>query len=723
MPLAAALVTAVNAAAETTPVTYLAPGVDAENITESTRFYDAGKGYFYWDSHTDTTRALYGQTGDYSFLGELAKYITETEFSAEAFQPLKNDSATCWYNAGSNAIQYWQDSYAPFYKKDTQVRELPQGYTYARENLVDLAGTQSLRVNMAFYDAWPDQGNEGSAAFEWYLGGKSASSEPGGRYFSDYFAGRAASVSYSLYGAVGGISMEKVTTGILESFGLRKQDDGSLARVEEGLIPTLSAGNNAAAHALTCYGFTLGTDGLVDSLYIADSDDAIYRIEHVYLNVVKDAQGYERLLMFEDAEHTIGWRAEGQLMWGLTEIYRINTPDRLKTLYAQYHGAETPLEWNGESSLWSTETTFGWNVNIEGETYGSGFENGRIVQFGDTPGQRDISVEGAIQAAHMVMDAGSDYSFTGAEGASLRIGTLDKSGHGRACFTDLAIQADTLLLHETGLELLGAASLEIGGAVRISGGTVASTGNAAYNPGNADYRIGSAVMEVTADTDATLRNALDNVRLVNSGTGSLTVDAPITGSFSAEARCGDIAFINCGTGLTVNDFTLHAERTIGIYGATETTQEEETALLITGTLRAEAGARLNADLTLGTGSTLDVSGTGGLGLMLGSSLTLNTGISLSQKDMELIAKMSLNQTYGLFSGVDDLTLAGTDIFGSTDPVSVDAVGWFRGFQPMQYQICYDGSNVGLIRLIIPEPATSALALTALAALAARRRRK
>ena len=717
-PLLAALLAAVNAAAAE-PVTYLAPGVDAEDLAASTQFYDTGKGYFYWDSHTDTTRALYEQTGDYSFLGELAKYITETEFSAQAFAPLNNDSATCWYNAGSNAIQYWQNTYGAFYKGD---RPLPDGYTYAPENLQELAGTQGLQVNMQFYDNWTDTGGAATDAFDWYFGGRDTSGVDGGAFFRDYFYGANAWKSAYLFDGIGKFSMQKASDAIIAAFGLTL-GEGGLQRTEEGLVPTLSAGNNAAAHALTCYGFSLGEDGMLDSLYIADSDDATYQLEHVYVALSADGG---RLLMYEDAEHTRPWHGEGPLLWGVTGIYNIATPKALLDMYAEYSAADNPLLWNGEGAAWAATDTSpaqgAWDASVDGTPYRSNFQNGRIVRFCDTAGQRDITVQGPVATTHMLVDASCDYSFTGAEGASLRIGTLEKGGHGKARFTDLAILADSLLLHETGLELLGAASLEIGGAVRISGGEIASTGNTAYTPGNADYSMRNAAVEVTADTAATLRNGLDNVRLVNSGTGSLTVDASITGTFSAEARGGDISFINRGTGLSVNDLTLHAGRTVGVYRAQETTEEEETALLITGTLTAEADARLNANLTLGSDATLDVSATNGLGLMLGSALTLNPGISLSLKDMELIAKMSVNQTYGLFQGVDALTLAGLDR-PDTDPVFLDAVGWFRGLDEGHYFIQWNGDNVGMVCVCpIPEPATGTLGLLALAALAARRRK-
>ena len=723
-PLAAVLLPALcAAAAETASVTYLAPGVDVQDITASTRFYDVGKGAFYWNSHLPETEKLYNLTKDFSFMGELKEYVRQTHFSQEAFQNLIGDQFTCWYNAGSNAIQYWQDCYAPFYRRENQSGALPQGLTYNRDNLEVLAGTQSLRVNMAFYDTWDDVGGAATDAFDWYLSGNSEKPGSGG-YFQEYFGyGSQAGSSCGIYSSPGVISMEKVTKGIFESFGLVRKDDGILQPVEQGLIPTLSAGNNAAAHALTCYGFTLDADGVVNSLYIADSDDAQYRIEQVYLKVEGTA-GNERLLMFEDEACSQYWNMDGPLKWGITGIYHINTPDDLKTLYGKFHDPERPMEWNGETEYWSTDTTLGWDVEIDGETYTSGYENGRITRFTDKAEEFKIYVQGKVEAARMeVTNDDHDYKFTGAEGASLKLGTLDKSGGGALDFHGFAVTAESLRLHRDAISLNDGASLEIVDTVRVEGGSISNTADTEYCTDSREYTISNATVTVLGKGETTLRNTLDNVQLVNDGSGALTVDSDITGRFSMEAANGDITFLNRGAGITVQELSLAAEQTISVYSGGHVSEEEETDVIVTGRLTAGKDAKLIANLTLGKGATLDVSGADAMGLTLGSSLTLNPGMNLSQEDMALIAKMSGRDTYGLFTGVDELTLAGTDIINCKDPVSVDAVGWFHGFQPMQYYVCYDGSNVGLRCVPLPEPATGTLALLALASLTARRRRK
>ncbi len=444
VPLAVALLPALAAAAEDTTVTYLAPGVNVEKITDSTRFYDVGKGALYWYSHLSTTEELYNRTWDFSFMGHLGeRYVHQKEFNPNAFKDLVDDQFTSWYNAGSNAIQYWQDCYGPFFKRWEQWRDLPQGLTYDKNNLEALAGTQSLHVNMAFYNCWPDVGGLPSNAFEWYLSGNNG---PGrGGFFREYYDGIETCKECSVYASQGVVDMKQASEGIFGSFGLKQQADGTLQPVEQGLIPTLSVTNNSSVNVLTCYGFTLGEGGLVNSLYIANPDDMQYRIEHIYLKVV-ETDGFERLLMFEDEACTKNWHGDGNFKWGLTDIYHINTPDRLKELYGKYHDKDRPMAWTGESSYWSTDTTLGWDVEIDGETYTSGYENGRPVQFTDAAYEFKIYVQGEVEASSMkVVNDDYDYKFTLEKvgdilkPGTLKIDTLEKSGKGELRFINVPL--------------------------------------------------------------------------------------------------------------------------------------------------------------------------------------------------------------------------------------------------------------------------------------------
>ena len=102
---------------------------------------------------------------------------------------------------------------------------------------------------------------------------------------------------------------------------------------------------------------------------------------------------------------------------------------------------------------------------------------------------------------------------------------------------------------------------------------------------------------------------------------------------------------------------------------------------------------------------------------MGSELALSSGMSLSLSN-ELLERLFGGEEISLFTGVDALSIDGKDIAAGT---YMEATGIFTGLSDeYTYYMSYDGSSVNLS---IPEPTTATLSLLALAALAARRRRK
>ena len=172
---------------------------------------------------------------------------------------------------------------------------------------------------------------------------------------------------------------------------------------------------------------------------------------------------------------------------------------------------------------------------------------------------------------------------------------------------------------------------------------------------------------------------------------------------------------------------------------------------VNGTLKAKSGAALDSNLTLASGSTLDVRDTlttqqgeyagqtdyvGGLD-MLGNSLTLHSGTYLSDADRSALLSMQWGERYELAYNVDSLTLGDYTTEASFgykqgDEHNIEASQYFQNLQEDDYYLCYsgangvgpNGTNVGVFYIFkAPEPTTSTLSLLALAALAARRRRK
>ncbi|MCQ2371851.1 MAG: autotransporter-associated beta strand repeat-containing protein [Akkermansia sp.] len=198
--------------------------------------------------------------------------------------------------------------------------------------------------------------------------------------------------------------------------------------------------------------------------------------------------------------------------------------------------------------------------------------------------------------------------------------------------------------------------------------------------------------------------------------------------------------------VAVQDVTIGANGTLGVYKGTEATPStaNEGTLTIkdTKTLTAGEGAHLNANLVMDSGSTLNVSSEGGMqGLIMGSTVTLNSGSTLKVDGSDANAFLlnyfggSTTKLYTLFEGTegDPLQLyignqkIENDItFESWDKPFMDASTIYTNLQAQTYYLVYDhtSSNVGMVAIgFAPEPTTGTLSLLALAALAARRRRK
>jgi len=181
--------------------------------------------------------------------------------------------------------------------------------------------------------------------------------------------------------------------------------------------------------------------------------------------------------------------------------------------------------------------------------------------------------------------------------------------------------------------------------------------------------------------------------------------------------------------VTLTNLKLAGGTTLGIYknGVAQTAStDNEVTVTVTGTLTAEAGATLNANLVFRSGSTMHLDGT----LTMGSSVYLENGM--------LLEGTLLDTLYGsgiatLYDSVDQFYInnelwsdgdSWTGDEGSENVLNLftnlnrtDAVG-----NEYRYGLSYTGGNV-VLTANVPEPATATLSLLALAALAARRRRK
>ena len=236
-----------------------------------------------------------------------------------------------------------------------------------------------------------------------------------------------------------------------------------------------------------------------------------------------------------------------------------------------------------------------------------------------------------------------------------------------------------------------------------------------------------------------------NGTIEHASTGTTTISgsmANFNGNVDVEA--GVLNIMNAAS-VAVQDVTIGANGTLGVYNGTEATPgtTNEGTLTIQGTqtlTAAGAGATLNANVVMAEGSNLDVSGTGGMGLLMGSSVTINPGNNLTvdgSADVDSYLRNyfggDTHKLYTLFEGtagdplqlyIGDQKVENDITFTDWTKYDMDASTIYTNLQAQTYYLVYDGSNVGMVAIgLIPEPTTSTLSLLALCALAARRRRK
>lgn len=198
--------------------------------------------------------------------------------------------------------------------------------------------------------------------------------------------------------------------------------------------------------------------------------------------------------------------------------------------------------------------------------------------------------------------------------------------------------------------------------------------------------------------------------------------ATLEGLESLSAVNASMAEITAGDEMELQSLELGGGSSLGLFRSADHTvsTETETTLTVIDSLKVSgSGSVLNANLVMAEGSMLNLAGNS---LKLGSSLTLG-GVALDDTTVNLVKSLTVGSSLTLFTGVDELII-GSDSW--TGAMTTEASAAFSNAALDGYQLVYDGATSGKVSITtaaVPEPATTTLSLLALAALAARRRRK
>ena len=299
------------------------------------------------------------------------------------------------------------------------------------------------------------------------------------------------------------------------------------------------------------------------------------------------------------------------------------------------------------------------------------------------------------------------------EGATLAV----DSGAELTAATELSkssISLDSAEINGSGITVTDAATIRATGGNSIITATTTTT---LTNESTLTYDVaeGATLQSTGALTSETRGD------LVKMGTGSLQLNNGANRFDNIRVDAGEL-MVHGAEAYDLDNLQAATSASLGFYAGAVGNVETEAAVRVSGTADFGSGAQLNANLTLATGSVLNVADGG---LAMGSTLTLQEGVLLSDSVLVCINALSVGEHLTLFTGVDALELNGTEYASILETDAVLASSFFSNIGSDDYTIIYTGDAVGALSIAhtVPEPATTTLGLLALCGLVARRRRK
>ena len=255
----------------------------------------------------------------------------------------------------------------------------------------------------------------------------------------------------------------------------------------------------------------------------------------------------------------------------------------------------------------------------------------------------------------------------------------------------------------TAEEILNSQTSEIGGNVYVNGGSL--------------QIVDGAVVKVNGDTVSIEEGS--NATLAVSDAELVATNATIEVGASATLQLSN------GASVTADEINIAAGATLSL-GDIATTAEASDAMV--AAYRLSSLNVINADLTFAAGSTL-VTDDAGASMTEGSILTFNATSDGEKINLvfTLGTEYSEDGLVQLFSNVDivKFLMDGEEVDSSTTLLASD---FFTGTGINENTTLHYNSTANVVYLqgvnnAVPEPTTATLSLLALAALAARRRRK
>lgn len=498
------------------------------------------------------------------------------------------------------------------------------------------------------------------------------------------------------------------------------------------------------------------------------------------LNLVKNAAGNPALKMNARAKDTMVFKGDISGDGGFTYEYNANTYTTFKFLgnLEDYSGEMSFTKSNilfGEGDV--APTLSGNNGSCTGTGSIMGVNNSSVVINYMTEVHADSTFSGSLslttKAQGLTLTAANDYTGT----TRVESGYLKLTGEGTTgtgivtlvhddalvnhyiAFGDAATLttngADATLANHTAVTASGISGTEERHAV-ISNALLTVTGD--FSLSFVDLVNTTLHMQHTGDTAVEADGKLTNTAVINTGSNALVLsnaantltqitaqsaavivteaEASAASLTSVSAVGGDVTLsgLAAGSSLHLDTLNIEAGQSVSVYFGTPTAEEIqgaqsglsggiESSITVSSTFSAGAGAQLNADLVMADGSTLNLSGSVSMGssVQLGEDmslvLTLDPGVDAETELIALFTGVEGPVTLGALSDAHNVWLSAADVFSSVTINGVTA-------DPNNYCVGVWGDSILFASATTaPEPATATLSLLALAALAARRKRK
>lgn len=279
-----------------------------------------------------------------------------------------------------------------------------------------------------------------------------------------------------------------------------------------------------------------------------------------------------------------------------------------------------------------------------------------------------------------------------------------------------ALALDSATVSGSGVSISDAAT------IRATGGTsTMSAATTLTNEAVVTYDIaGGAELKSTGSLTADAARG----SLIKQGAGTLQLNNEANALANIKVDAGKLN-IHGAAAYDLNDLEAATSANLGFYAGAVGDTATEADVRVSGTARFDAGVKLNANLTLSTGSSLEVADGG---LAMGSTLTLQEGLTLGDSTLARVRGLSAGQSTTLFSGVDGLTLGDKEYTSITENDSILAMPYFSNLDSSNYVLTYTGTdngslNITMMSASVPEPTSSMLGLVGLVAFTLRRRRK